>query len=370
MRVLLLNEVFGTTSTGIICAQIAKQMEADGHEVKVAFGRWSNVPEKYEHFAFHFGSDFEVKLHGLQTRIFDMHGLGSKRATKLFLRWADGFNPELLWIHNIHGYYLNYELLFRWIKSRPQMKVKWTLHDCWAFTGHCAYFSMVGCDKWKNECRCCPQKSEYPASLLFDNSRVNYCRKQVAFNGVKDLTLITPSKWLADLTRDSFLKNYPVEVINNTIEASVFKPTECDFKKAYGIENRKVVLGVSNAWQEPRKGLKDFYALSKMLSDDYVVVLVGLSEDLINTLPANIIGLSKTNSSQELAGIYSCAEVFFNPTYEDNFPTVNLEAEACGTRVVTYASGGSSETLTNLQSIAVDVGDINSAYRQIIRPTA
>lgn len=357
--------MFGTTSTGKICAQIAEQMEADGHEVKAAFGRWGAVPEKFERFAHYFGSDIETKIHGMQTRLFDMQGLGSKRTTKSFVEWAENYDPSMLWIHNIHGYYINYPILFQWIKSRPQMKVFWTLHDCWAFTGHCVYFTMAGCERWKTGCFNCPQRKEYPASLFFDNSRLNYQKKKESFCSVRNLTLITPSRWLADLTRDSFLKEYPVKVIYNTIDRSVFKPTPSDFKKKYGIENNKIVLGVSNAWQEPRKGLKDFLQLAKILDDEYVIVLVGANEKIIKKLPKNIIGLVKTDSAQELAGIYSCADVLFNPTYEDNYPTVNIEAEACGTRVITYASGGSSETLRSDNSIAVKAGDVNAVYRLI-----
>ncbi len=362
-----MNEVLGTTSTGKICAGIAENYEAQGHEVKVAFGRWADVPEKYQRFAHYFGSDNEVKIHGLLTRVFDAQGCGSKEATKKLLKWADVYNPDLLWIHNIHGYYINYKILFKWIKSRPQMKVQWTLHDCWAFTGHCVYFTMCNCDKWKNGCDHCPQKKEYPASLLFDRSKKNYSDKRSAFTGVKDLMLITPSKWLADLTRESYLKDYPVTVSYNSIDTSVFRATKSDFKSKYGIGNRKIVLGVSNAWQEPRKGLKDFCKLATNLSNEYVIVLVGLTDELIKTLPKGVIGIKKTDSAQELAGIYSAAEVLFNPTYEDNYPTVNIEAEACGTRVITYASGGAPETIHRKDSVAVKAGDIKEVIRMIER---
>lgn len=365
MRVLLLNEVLGTTSTGKICAGIAEDFEAQGNEVKVAFGRWADVPEKYQRFAHRFGSDGEVRIHGVLTRVFDAQGCGSKYATKKFLKWANEYDPDLLWIHNIHGYYINYKFLFNWIKSRPQMKVQWTLHDCWAFTGHCVYFTMCNCEKWKTGCEHCPQKKEYPASLFLDRSKKNYKEKKEAYTGVKNLILITPSKWLADLTRESFLKEYPVEIRYNTIDTSVFKATQSNFKKEFGIVGKKVVLGVSNAWQEPRKGLKDFYKLAERLCSDYVIVLVGLTDDLIKTLPLGIIGIKKLDSVQELAGIYSEAEVLVNPTYEDNFPTVNMEAEACGTRVITYASGGAPETIHMSESVAVKPGDIEEVVRMI-----
>lgn len=370
MKVLLINEVCGTGSHGRICADLAKEFEYAGNEVKIAYGRDFNVPIEARKYAVPIGNKLNVYWHVLYTRLTDKHGLASKLATKRFLKWAKDYNPDLLWLHNIHGYYINYEMLFAWIKSRPDMQVKWTLHDCWAFTGHCAYFSFAECEKWKDgTCSSCPERKQYPASSFLDNSTENFQRKKAAFTGAQNMTLISPSNWLANLLKESFLREYPVEVINNTVDTNVFRPTDSVFKGKYGIENKKIVLGVSNAWQEPRKGLKDFYVLAKMLPEDYVVVLVGLSEEQIISLPKNIIGLTRTNNQQELAEIYSCADVLFNPTYEDNYPTVNLEAEACGTRVITYASGGSPETLKRQQSTAVKAGDIEATYRLIIKPT-
>lgn len=349
MRVLLINEVFGTTSTGKICAQIAEQMEAKGHEVKVAFGRWPDVPEKYQRFAHYIGSDFDVKLHALQTRLFDTHGFGSKHATKEFLKWAEEYKPDLLWLHNLHGYYINVEMLFDWIKKHPEMQVKWTLHDCWAFTGHCSY---------------CSQLRRYPACFAMSNVGKNFERKRKAFTNVKNMTLITPSKWLADLTRQSFLKEYPVEVHYNTIDTNIFKPTPSDFRDRYSLQNKIIVLGVANVWED-RKGLFDFYKLAQMLDDKYAIVLVGLSEKQIKDLPKNIKGIQRTNSPQELAAIYTAAEVFVNPTYEDNYPTVNLEAQACGTSVITYDIGGCRETLYTKNSVAVEVGAIQSVVERL-----
>ena len=193
MKYLFVNSVCGIRSTGRICTDLAYQLENQGHEVKIAYGRVEDVPEKFQKYAVRIGNNVDLKFHALRTRILDEHGFGSKKATKEFLKWADTYDPEVLWLHNIHGYYINIELLFDWIKSRPQMKVKWTLHDCWAFTGHCSYFTMAGCEKWKNMCEKCSQKRKYPTSILIDNSRNNFMRKKQAFTGVKDLTLITPS---------------------------------------------------------------------------------------------------------------------------------------------------------------------------------
>lgn len=344
MRVLIINSVCGVGSTGRICTDLAQKFENEGHEVKIAYGRYSTVPEYYKKYAIRIGNAFSVKIHMAISKLLDLHGLGSYFSTKKFLKWAESYKPDLLWLHNIHGYYINYDLLFKWIKSHPEMEVKWTLHDCWAFTGHCSYFTMAKCDKWKTACEKCPQPKKYPAHFLVDNSTNNFIRKRTDFCGVKNLTIITPSKWLADLVKISFLKGYPVEVHYNTVDYSVFKPVKSDFRNRYSIQNKKIVLGVASPWDE-RKGLQDFIWLANNLDDSYVIVLVGLNDHQIKSLPNNIIGIKRTNSPQELAEIYSAANVFVNPTHEDNYPTTNLEAQACGTPVITYRVGGSPESI-------------------------
>ena len=364
MKILLINSVCGTGSTGRICTDLAQQFEKEGHSVKIAYGRQGGVPAQFQKYAVRIGTDFDVKLHALQTRLFDTHGFGSKHATKQFLEWADRYNPDLVWLHNIHGYYINVEMLFSWLKSRPQTQVKWTLHDCWAFTGHCSHFSFVKCDKWKTHCEKCPQLRRYPASFC-DNSRQNFDRKKTAFTGVKNMTLITPSKWLADLVKQSFLKDYPVEVVYNTIDKTIFKPTPSDFMQRYGLENKKIILGVASTWDE-RKGLNDFIKLATMLDDNYAIVLVGLTEKQIMALPKNCMGIKRTNSPQDLAAIYTAADVFFNPTYEDNYPTVNLEAQACGTPVITYDTGGAKETIYSGNSKFISVGNLTLAMEKLL----
>lgn len=364
MKILLINSVCGIGSTGRICTDLAQEMEAKGHEVKIAYGRSDTVPEKFRKYAVQIGNSLGVKAHVLRTRLLDEHGLGSKRDTQRFLQWADSYNSDLLWLHNIHGYYINYELLFQWIKSRPNMQVKWTLHDCWAFTGHCSHFTMAKCEQWRTHCSYCPQTRRYPASYGKDNCRKNFDRKRAAFTGVKNLTLITPSQWLADLTRQSFLQEYPVEVHYNTIDTNIFKPTPSDFRERYGLQDKIIVLGVANVWDE-RKGLDDFYKLAQMLDERYAIVLVGLSKEQMKALPKNICGIQRTNSPQELAAIYTAADVFFNPTYEDNYPTVSLEAQACGTHVVCYDVGGCKETLKRSDSKVIRVGDIDNMLRII-----
>ncbi len=352
MKVLIINSVCGIGSTGRICADIADKLVNDGHEVKIAYGR-DFVPEECRKYAVKIGNGLGQKLHGLKTRLFDKHGLGSKRATKKFLRWAEEYNPDLLWLHNIHGYYLNYELLFKWIKSRPNMQVKWTLHDCWAFTGHCAHFIAVKCDKWQSHCSFCSQKYRYPISRLKDNSKNNFDRKRIAFTGVKNMTVITPSNWLRDLVKKSFLKDYPVEVHYNTIDTDVFKPTPSDFREKYNLQDKKIILGVAGAWDE-RKGLGDFIKLAELLDERFAIVLVGLSKRQIKSISKKIIAINRTNSKKELAEIYSSADVFVNPSKEETFGLTTVEATACGTNAIVY-KGTACEEVVKAQGKGVAV---------------
>lgn len=368
MRVLIINSVCGIGSTGRICTDLALEYERQGNEVKIAYGRDNNVPEKYRKYAVHIGTDWDVRLHGMKSRLLDGHGLGSVRATKEFLKWVEEYKPDLLWLHNIHGYYINYELLFKWIKQHPEMEVKWTLHDCWAFTGRCSFFTIAKCDKWKTGCGNCPQPQKYPATLI-DNSSRNYLRKKTSFCGVKRLTIITPSKWLANLVKESFLKEYPVEIRYNTVDTTIFAPRKSGFRQQYQLEGKKIILGVASPWDE-RKGLEDFLWLSKHIEEPYKIVLVGLTVEQIKLLPSNIIGITRTNSAKELAEIYSAADVFVNPTHEDNYPTTNLEAAACGTPVVTFRIGGSPESVP--KENVVEYGDreglLNTIMKNIDNP--
>ncbi len=341
MRVLMINSVCGIRSTGRICTDIAQNLKSLGNECKIAYGR-ETVPEKYKDFAVLIGSDTDVKTHALSSRIFDNAGFMSKGVTKKFIEWVKEYDPDVIHLHNIHGYYINIEILFDYLR-RCNKRIIWTLHDCWPFTGHCSYFDFAACDKWKTGCYNCPQKKEYPQSLVMDNSKKNYEKKKKIFGSVPNLTIVTPSVWLKNLVKESFLKEYDVEVINNGINLEVFKPQESELRKKYSIEDKKIILGVAAIWDR-RKGLDYFTELSKKLDDSYKVVVIGISDEQLKMLPDNVLGITKTNSITELAQWYSLADVFVNPTLEDNYPTTNLEAIACGTPVITFNTGGSVES--------------------------
>ena len=362
MKVLMINSVCGIKSTGRIATDLADMLTEKGHTVKIAYGR-EEVPEKYKEYAVRIGNEWDVRLHGLGARLLDNAGFGSKKATLKFLEWVKEFAPDIIHLHNLHGYYINVELLFKFLKEYKK-PVIWTLHDCWAFTGHCAHFDLCKCYKWKTECHKCPQKKEYPASILLDNSRKNYRNKKKAFQGVDNMVIVTPSKWLSDLVKESFLQEYETKVINNGIDLTLFKPTEGEFREKHKLENKIIVLGVASAWGV-RKGLVDFIELRKQLDRRYEIVLVGVSEEDKNILPNGVLGITRTNSVKELAEIYTAADIFLNLTYEDNYPTVNLEAQACGTPVITYRTGGSVESVPEEQ--VANQGDLKSVVELIVK---
>ncbi len=271
-------------------------------------------------------------------------------------------NPDIIHLHNIHGYYLNYEVIFRFFAA-VNTPIVWTLHDCWPLTGHCSFFEGVGCNKWITECGHCPYLNDYPRSLWVDRSVKNYHQKKRAFTLPKNVTIVPVSEWLGNLVKQSFLSKYRVHVIHNGTDLDAFKPQNIDLRRRYGVKNEEViVLGVASVWHE-RKGLKDFIKLSE--SENIRVILVGVTEEIKKSLPSSIIAINRTNSQQELAELYSGADVFVNPTYDDNFPTTNIESLACGTPVVTYNTGGSPEAVDENTGIVVEKGDMKGLIAAI-----
>ena len=339
MKILMINVVCGIRSTGRICTDLAKALEADGNEVKIAYGR-ETVPEQFRKYAVRIGSDTDVRLHGVRARLLDGCGFGSKRATERFIDWVKDYDPDVIHLHNLHGYYINLPVLFAYLRTCGK-RIIWTLHDCWAFTGHSAFCDAVDCELWKTGCCACPLMKDYPSSYT-DHSRSNWQKKKALLTGIPDMTLVTPSEWLAGLVKKSFIKEYPVKVINNGIDTSKFYPVESDFKTAHGIDDKKMLLGVATAWND-MKGLSDFIKLADLLPGDYQIVLVGLTRKQLKDLPENIIGIERTNSIEELVRIYSAADALLSLSYCETYPTVNLEARACGTPVITYDAGGSAE---------------------------
>jgi len=401
-KILQINTVCGTGSTGKIAAGIMRLGIENDFDMYYAYGRGDNpnkaaarcgVPDDYDsslHF-FKIGNVWDFGIHVLSNFFRGNSGFASKRVTLNFLKWVDEIKPDIIHLHNIHGFYLNIELLFAYIKDK-NIKVIWTLHDCWPFTGQCAFYDYADCSKWRLDiegnkgCNNCPiYRSSYPYSLFKDNSIENFAQKRKCFSGVEDLTIVTPSKWLAGEINKSFLNVYPVKVIHNGIDTGIFSREE-ENKNEKLLDDR-YIIGVANIW-EARKGLDTFYQLAKENDFPYKIVLVGLSRKQRNQIINDtcfrnrIVPIERTANQNELARWYRGAEAFINPTFEDNFPTTNIEALACGTPVITYDTGGSSEALlekgdTNNDKkhdfddvktgLAIQKGNYRELYKNIIK---
>lgn len=354
-KLLLINVSANSGSTGRIAEEIGQTAIQHSYDSYFAYGRTGRTSQSH---LIRIGNGFDIKLHGLESRLFDNHGFSSRHATKQFIDEIERIKPDVINLHNVHGYYLNVEILFNYLAEK-NIPVVWTLHDCWPFTGHCAYFDRFHCEKWKAGCHDCPNKKGYPTSLFLDRSSANYKRKKELFNKLENLTFVPVCHWMEQNVKASFLSRYNVETIYNGVDVDVFKPIESlSLREKHGVNgNKKIVLGVASVWDK-RKGLDDFVALSSMLGDDYQIILVGLNEEQMQSIPKNVVGIKRTESIQELAELYNLADVFVNPTYVDNFPTTNIEALACGTPVATYNTGGSPEAVDEKTGIVVEQGNI------------
>lgn len=344
-KIVQINATCGVGSTGRICVDIRRMLTGSGIENYIFYSSGASdypLGKKYM-------TPLEVKFQALKSRIFGNYGFQSKSATKRLIEELDKISPDVVHLHNIHGHNVHLGILFDYLKEK-ETKVIWTFHDCWAFTGYCPHYTMAGCSAWKeNGCIGCPQRKHF--SWFVDRSNYLFEKKKKLFTDI-DLTVVTPSQWLADQVKCSFLKNSNIKVINNGIDLSVFYPRESEFRKKYGIQDKFIILGVAFGWSA-KKGLDIFISLSEKLDKHFQIVLVGTNDEVDKELPENIISIHRTQSQTELAEVYSAADVFVNPTREDNYPTVNMESIACGTPVITFCTGGSPESIDEKTGIVV-----------------
>lgn len=352
-------------STGKIAEQIGLLVQEQGWNSYIAHGSRYINPSNLN--TIQINNKLDEYIHGgWYSLLQDKHGLGSINATKrLINKIKNDIKPDIIHLHNIHGYFLNYEILFDFL-SKENIPVVWTLHDCWSFTGHCSHFDYEGCSKWKNLCSACPLLKAYPKSLFHDNSQNNYLLKKKCFTALSEkLTIIPVSNWLENLLKESFFKNCHIQTIHNGIDLNIFRPQPTDsILEKYNLKGKTVLLGVAAPWTQ-RKGLSDFFKMRSILNENYAIIMVGLSKKQIENLPNGIIGIQRTQNVHELTQIYSSADIFINTTYEDNYPTVNLEAIACGTPVITYNTGGSPESISPLTGRIVEKGNINKVIESI-----
>ena len=361
-KLLQINPVMRiNTSTGRIMQEIGDIAMRNGWESYIAYSKGRDGIEKpCNSQKVPVGNKLDTIIHGLATRFFDRHGLVSKGATKDFIKQIEEIKPDIIHIHNIHGYFLNYQVLFDYL-AKANIPVVWTIHDCWLYTGHCYYYSFAKCDKWTTGCGKCPQQRLFPASWFVDRSAQNYIDKKNAFTSISQgrLVIVPVSEWIRGEMSRSFLKDCEYRVIHNGIDLNTFTIRDTKaVKDKYGLNGKRIYLGLASIWST-EKGWDDFMEMSKLLNDDETIVLVGVEKAKIPDLPKKVIGITRTENIGQLAELYSAADVFVNPTWQDNYPTVNLEAISCGTPVVTYRTGGSVEAITEQTGVVVEQGDVN-----------
>lgn len=357
-KIVQINATCGNGSTGKIALFIGQLLDRKGIENYIFY---SSGHSDYKN-GIRYTSKYSVKVHALISRVLGNYGFENKCATRKLIAYLKSIKPDIIHIHNVHSHDCDLEMLFDYIR-RMKIKVYWTFHDCWAFTGYCPHFDAIGCEQWKTQCQKCPLAHKF--SWFFDCSRTNFNKKKALFRDV-DLTIITPSQWLADQVQQSFLKGTPTHIISNGIDLSVFQPRESDFRQKYNCEEKFILLGVAFGWND-KKGLDVFMELAKRLDTQYQIVLVGTNEKIDKKLPSNIISIHRTQNQKELTQIYSAADLMVNPTREDTYPTVNMEAIACGTPVLTFDAGGSGEILDETCGCIVPKNDIDRMQREILR---
>ncbi|MDR0908563.1 MAG: glycosyltransferase, partial [Spirochaetaceae bacterium] len=333
-----------------------------GWQSYIAYGRWSGASKSH---LVKIGSKLSVYWHGIYTRLTDRHGFASTNATKKFIREIEKIKPDIIQLHAIHGYYINIKILFKYL-VKANIPVVWTFHDCWAFTGHCVHFENINCEKWKTQCHDCKELYGYPFSF-HDSSQKNYQDKKTLFTSIANMTIVSVCNWMNEIVKKSFLNEKKLTVIKNGIDINVFKEVDStNTKRKYQIPNDKyVIIAVASRWNKT-KGLQDIFCIAKDLYPDMVLVLVGVTRQQVKYALPNIIAIGHTENVSELAALYSLADVLINPTYQDTYPSINLEAIACGTPVITYNTGGCAESINSETGIVIEQGNINEMLNAIL----
>ena len=354
MRIAVINTVFDRGGAARVMGGIVAAACAAGHRCLVAAARGDAAVVEAMcrgDVAAGRGDETTYRIEGrlgvlrnvVEARLRDNDGFLASRATRRLIARLEEWAPDVIHLHNLHGYYIDSRLLFDYIR-RSGCRVVWTLHDGWTLTGHCALFSAIGCNGWESGCERCHHIGEYPRCVTKGHTARNFALKRLTFSGVERLRIVTPSQWLGGLVKRSYLGDYEMTVIPNGVDLDRFKPRENDVKARLGIEGRTMLLGVASKWLSV-KGLDDFVALAQLLGEEYAIVMVGVDERLRQRLPGRIIALPHTESVEELAELYTAADLLLNLSREESFGLVSLEALACGTPVLTYDCTAAPEVL-------------------------
>ena len=363
MKVLHINMTYDYGSTGRFIKYIKEALEQQGDECKVVCG----IAKGNKNGIYKTQSKLITNAEIVLGRVLGNHGLNCKLQTKKAIRFIDEFKPDVIHLHNLHGDYINFENLFDYIKKK-NIPVIWKLPDCWSFTGHCAYYDYIHCNKWQNGCGNCPQKRQYPVTWFFDRSRMMLQRKKVAFSGVESMVICPPSDWLNGEAKKSYLNQYPIVTVNNGIDENSFKPMNDDKVKEIRKNGHIILVGVIFSF-DIRKGLDCFNYLAEKLPDNFDIIIVGFTDDE-HYMNSRIRMIPRTESVTELAEYYSAADFFINPTLEENFPSVNIESLACGTPIIAYRTGGATEAITEKTGVVVERDNQEEMLQQILKLSA
>ena len=351
---LQINVTANWGSTGKIAEQIGQVVMAHGWESYIAYGRMMN-PSKSK--LIKIGTKFDVYEHYAENLILDNEGLASRRSTKRFLKKLDLIKPDIVHLHNIHDHYINYRYLLRYLIDN-KIPIVWTFHDFWPVTGHCPHFIKGNCYKWQKECYECALSKSW-----VDRSNRNFYYKKSLLQNIKNLHVVCVSDWVSSVVKESFLANHDIRVVSNGIDLSIFKPSESkQIQHLY--RDKYVILAVASQWKEG-KGLNDYLAMSQLIKEDEVIVLVGVDEKIKRSLPNNIIGINRTNNVQELVDLYTRADVVTSLSSAETFGLTIIESYACGTPVVAYNNTAQGSLITNATGICVDDKNYKMAYEAI-----
>ena len=363
MKVLQINPVSGIRSTGRICLEVAKLLEKRGDECMILYGR-EHAGKEAEQYSLKCGNIVTNVLHYLTYMLTDNEGKGSYFTTGRFIKAIRAFGPDVIHIHNLHGHYINYGRLFRFL-AKENIPVLFSFYDCWMFTGGCTHFDYIGCEKWKTLCSHCPNQSKYPLDrYLPDHSKKNYLKKMRAMQSVKKKILSPGSEWMEGLVRQSFLKENEIVTVQSGIDLGRFVHKDSDIAKKHHL-TKKIILLVASQWTM-QKGLAYVKPLAEKIGDRYHIVLIGELRDKQFTLPDHVLHIEQTHDQEEMIMWYSAASVYVNVTLQETLGLTNIEALACGTPVVTFDSGGCKECVDPSCGIVVSRGDFDGLYEGII----
>lgn len=361
MRVLLIDVNCKYSSTGKIVYDLYNKLRAEGHEAAIAYGRGKKICEEK---IYKFGLDIETYVHALLARVTGYNGYFSYFSTRRLIRFIEEFQPDVIHIHELHAYFVNIEPLINYIRQKG-IKTVCTLHCEYMYTGKCGHSHE--CEKWKTECTKCPHVHEYPASILLDQTTYMFRKKKSLFDEWKGLVIATPSQWLADRAKQSFLRNCMTKVVHNGINVDIFRPQNADaLKKEYNIKpDEKVVLGLApDILSEAKGGSYILQLAEKMKNQKVRFVLVGVTGKGVEYID-NVVFVGKIRNQQKLAQHYSMADVFVICSKRENFPTTCLEAQCCGTPIVGFDTGGSRETAVLTEKYFTDYGDVDALKESV-----